>query len=205
MALGGGKQLPWRLVVGVALTMAFACGFQSGLFGARFVDRAYLPILVGQVICTAAVLLGMRLAGLRIANADDRTERSGPFQFSLADILNWTTATAVLLAFFKCLPKTAVELVPPEDWDIFCVVNAACGLLALASIWLVFGRRWLALRCLACPIVVFLDANVLHQVLTASHTLEYFLFAAHAGWLIASLLAIRLAGFRLAWRWRFAK
>jgi CDP-diglyceride synthetase len=212
MALGGRKGLPWRLVVGIASVYAFALACESGVFG-RPPDPAYLPLLVGQVICVGVVLLGLRLTGLGFVDADARVEPPGRFQFSLSDIFNWTTATAVLLAFFKCMPHKTVEIVRSSDWDIACLFNTLCTMLALASIWLVFAKRWLALRCVGCVIVVSLAAVAVGQVFgtpprrSLRIPLLYwlFVFTAQAGWLIASLLVIRLAGFRLVWQWRFAK
>ena len=202
MTMGGRKQLPWWLAIGIALVFAFASGCESGLFGTPLPDPAYLPLLIGQVICVSAVLLLMRPMGLQIVSADAPVECPGRFQFSLLDIFNWTTAIAALLAFFKCLPQGAVQIVRPGDRGTACLVNAVSTMLAMASIWLVFGKRRFALRCLVCVIAVFLAAIVL--VFCTSESLLYFLFVftAHAGWLIASLIAVRLAGFRFVWRSR---
>ena len=203
LAFAEGKKLPWCVLPGSAIAFAVICACDK--IGPR-PDASYVPLLIGQLGCIIVAGLVMRLTGLRLVGVNAPAELGGPFQFSLLDIFNWMTAAAVGLSILKCLPEGQFDR---AWWQLnlapACVVNGACASLTLASLWLIFGRRWLALRCVSCLALVVLDAIGVDY--SVGHSLVGYVvpFAAHPmGWLTASLLAIRFAGFRLVWRWRFA-
>ena len=84
----------------------------------------------------------------------------------------------------------------------FVILHGSITFLALTIIWLVFGRRRLVVRVLASVLVFFMETTEFTYDVGTAHVgriVAY--FAIFTFWLIVSLLVIRLAGYRLQWRW----
>jgi cytochrome c biogenesis protein CcdA len=80
-------------------------------------------------------------------------------------------------------------------------------LVTVPSIWAVLGRKWIIARILLLPAMIILSALFLSA---AFHEWRYYIFRVVAlsvasVWLLASLAVVRLAGYRLAWWWRFSR
>ena len=163
------------------------------LLGARIVEMC---------LC-GTVLLLVRLAGFRLVQYPDPRQASGPFQFSIRDMLTWTTAVAVILGAWKSLPQyTFYFLEQSIPADLFFLGST---LVSSASILLALGRRWTVARIVLLPVAVLLAGMLLSGTSRSGYSLGYyiFLFALMTVWLVPSLLALRYASYRLAWRPRF--
>ena len=79
--------------------------------------------------------------------------------------------------------------------------------IAVTSLWLVLGRRWLALRMAVWLILIGSSSLSLAIGAESSNGKSWapFVIFTYAAWLIASFLVIRWAGYRLEWQWRFGK
>ena len=129
--LGGGRFV-WRVlptVLGVILYL--------WLFGTA--DGEWRKIVFGQICTCGVLLLVARLTGLELVQASDLPSDLRPFQFSIWDMLMWTTALAVLLSVLRCLPK---DWVPSHPMPGFIVVFGSFALVAASSVNCSLGRRW---------------------------------------------------------------
>ncbi len=144
IALGKRNTMPWRACLGLA-AIAY-------VIFARYVlvhDPLFPATPIWQMFFGALALLTMRLFGLRLVHASQPTVTpSGPPQFSLLEIFGWMTATAMILRSLRCLPGAAVPWCLPCDIVTICGVVVVPTFVALTSIALVFGGRWLIGRIL---------------------------------------------------------
>jgi hypothetical protein len=98
IAMGRRWAIPWRACLGIGI-IAVVDFVQNAL------QTEYDPcsrILIWEMWLVALILLVLRITGLRMVYADVPATPGGPLQFSLFEILNWTTATAVFIALVKC-------------------------------------------------------------------------------------------------------
>ena len=94
--LGGGRFL-WR-VLPTTLGMILYMGcFQR-------TDSEWRIMIFGQMCVWGAIFFAARVAGLRLMQASALPSNPKPFQFSIRDMLMWTTALAVVLSALRCLP-----------------------------------------------------------------------------------------------------
>jgi hypothetical protein len=136
--------------------------------------------------------------------ADVPATAPGPFQFSLLEILSWTTATAVFLASLECYAFYCHMTIPlPSLYELALIEWSVA--VALAVMWRVLDRRGLPQGCLGAVVVAvallaLMAVNEGHGVMELA-----FFFSACVAWLIASLFVIRWAGYRLEWQRRFGR
>ena len=174
--------------------------------------RWYTPIvLLGPVW---AFLLIARLLGLGLVSAPDAPRTLQPLQFSIADMLLWTTAVAVVSGLLRWLALNwrviSREMVGWEAWMGFFF----WGMVAMAAMFLALGRGHAILRIL----LLLLSFGVCLGVMGIFYGTGWdrgcfaWLFedsptplAPMAFWLVGSLWLTRLAGYRLAWQWRFGR
>jgi hypothetical protein len=207
IAMGRRWAIPWRACLGIVIV---AATFPVPVFGMFDVT------LLWEMWFIALALLVMRIAGLRMIHVDVPATTTGPFQFSLLEILSWMTATAVFLALLKMTAQFSlleVLSMPLTSIDELALL-ATSVVLALPAMWLVFGRRWLQQRCLGCMGAVAVASVAFAAIRTAANPIvpvgtitlvKAFLFSVLTAWLIACFLVIRWAGYRLEWRWRFSR
>jgi len=187
----GGKPTPWRAIFVVLIVVAWEwlLGFDSATM-----------IVLGQTFIAMGVLFLARFLGLRLSKGKAE-DHLGHLQFSVGQALLWMTAFVVFMAASHYLK------------DFFAVSYGAGGIfdfvfvlgVALAATWLACGRRWFALRCLAVLAMIGLGgawcvrSNQLPWLQAGS------LLGCEAGLIAASLLVVRLAGYRLVWHWPFRR
>jgi hypothetical protein len=198
VALGGGKFV-WRALPTALGTILYVGGFS---YARNPWSEDWLFTAVATMGVSLAMLLLARWLGLRLARSCDSKPASGPFQFYIRDILLWTTAVAIVLSGWRCLPK-----------DAFAFLQGAVPLLAFAGLILIvaaamfaaLGRGWIVARVLSPPTAVVLTAKFLNATLPSPQPTWYFaiMISLMLFWLLGSLLVLRLAGYRLGWRaWR---
>ena len=118
-----------------------------------------------------------------------------PFQFYIRDMLVWTTALAVFLSVWKCLPHWSAYT------GALTAIFASFTCVAVASMFFSLGGGWIVARILSLPLAIGVGAALLAATdAGGSMWLNGFLLGFMAIWFVASLLIIRIAGYRLAWR-----
>jgi hypothetical protein len=197
VALGGGRLL-WRAILTTLAAILYAWCFSSvqGIW-----QQEWLIHFLAAVGLSGAVLLLARWAGLQLLRCSHTRAASGPFQYSIRDMLAWTTAVAVVLGAWRCLPAAAFDFLRQS---IPAVAFISCPLVAVASMFFALGERWVAIRLVLLPATVILGAKLMCEVIPGpSWSYFAFLLGSVAFWLVGSLLVLRLAGYRLRWRaWR---
>ena len=199
VVLGGGKFL-WRALSTALGTILYVWCFS---FAHDHSSREWLITTLATMGVSAAFLLPGRWTGLRLARSCDSRPASGPFQFYIRDILLWTTATAVVLSGWRCLPRHALDFLHDA---VPVVAFAGFILIGAVSMFFALGRGWIVARILLLPIAVVLTAKFLNASIPGAAPTWYFalLVSLMIFWLAGSLLVLRFAGYRLAWRRRFA-
>ncbi len=205
--LGKKATMPWRMYLGLAAIVAVLFGYYSVCPTA---PQHYAPLFVLQTCLVAVALLAMRITGLRLVHvSDSAVPPSDPFRFSLFDVLSWTAATALILGSLQCLPRGVIRerLSLPVYLTLRELFLAACVPLAgvaLASFWLVLGRRWPIRRFLGWVTVIVLGAALVESVDRQRLLFWYaLLWTSYAALLTPSLVVVRLAGYRLEWWCQF--
>ena len=97
--LGGGKFF-WRVAPTVLGVILYVWCFSKA-------DEEWLITSIGELGIWAGILLVARWTGLRLVRFSESSAASGPFQFYIRDMLVWTTAVAVILSAWRCLPAGA--------------------------------------------------------------------------------------------------
>jgi hypothetical protein len=203
----GRRGTPWRVALAAVAT------------------ALYLWCLIGTVIWViltiqemgliVALLLCARLTGLELTRLGQQSAPSPRFQFSVRDVLAWTTALAVVLIAGKCRLTQHSYLIDYYGMRHYLVTLGALALIAVAFIWVALGELPMVARSLFGLTAIFGGAALLratfnYQVISVFHCDEpswFFpmLLGFIALWLLASLLVVRWAGYRLNWQWRFSR
>jgi hypothetical protein len=196
LTFGRGKFL-WRVVPAALGAVVYLWLFKNA-------DPEWLASTFAHTCIWAVLLLVARLTGLELVRSSTVGSDSRRSQFYIRDMLAWMTALAVILSAMKCAP---------QDWLWPMTIGEAIslfgglGLVAGASIHSALGGGWLLARIMLPPLAVGVGAYVFATVRGTTFSVWYFalLLGLMAAWLVGSLLLVRLAGYRLAWRWRFSR
>jgi hypothetical protein len=203
----GGGRLAWRVLL-TALGVFVYLRFFGGA------DPDWLIGTIGELGVCTAVLLVARLTGWTLVKSSDLTASQHPFQFYIRDILVWTTVLAMFLSVWRCqlIDTTGIwrattgfchlPINPPIDGAIL----AGLTIVAIASIVVALGTRWLPARILFLLLAIGIGARLIARTFgdPPPLTLEYATsLALMAVWLVSSLLVPRAAGYRLARRPEF--
>ncbi|HYW78839.1 MAG TPA: hypothetical protein VE890_04645, partial [Thermoguttaceae bacterium] len=132
-------------------------------------------------------------------NPADKGPQLGPWQFSIADLLRWMTAMAVVLgmaqsvAFYDLLPRNLAALAEIATWA------AANTLLALLALWAVVGNGPPVRRLLALVVLSGVIAGLLGWLAPDSDKgmAAAILYLMQAILLTASLGVLRVVGYRV--------
>jgi hypothetical protein len=198
IALGRGRAA-WRILAATAVTVGYLWCFRDS-------DVRWLLFISGSMADMTALLSLARLSGLELIHGTDPPIPHRRPQFSLRDMFVWTTTVVVVLGILRTLPD-AFWAANPAGFVLFA--GAISSPIAAAAMWAVLGQRWLAARVFVLLLAVgaILGAFIAGSLASGEPPL---LFAAAvpvavAALLVASLLIVRLAGYRLTWRWRFGR
>jgi hypothetical protein len=196
-AMMGGGKFVWRVlptVLGVILCLWW--------FGKA--DREWREVTFGQFCVWGPLLLVARFTGLELVRSSVQRSALRPFQFYIRDMLMLTTAFAVILSALRCLPTDWFQ---PRLMPGFMVVFGSLAFVAASSLLCSLGRRWPLVRILGVPLAIIVGAYLMVAAHIGNSSVWYFamLLGLMAAWLVASLFLVRLAGYRLAWRWRFSR
>ena len=214
----GNSSLPWRmicLIIAVASWSGLiAIGLNSGPsleneagFGGspvRKIAAGWTVLLLGQTIAVLLPLSIARLQGLRLRQegsdasyGENGNRRSRRFQYSLAYMLSWTTALAVILGLVKYNVDYRVLPSYPTAWWDLALLSIGHGCLVLAAIQAVLRTRQAALWSVL--LVLTTVAAIAGDRLTGIvPRLALWMCVLEVAWLLAILGVLRVAGYRLA-------
>jgi hypothetical protein len=194
----GGKRTFLRIML---TTVGMVALMQLGYGCVRIHDfRSFLVFLMPLTAAVCAVFLVLRLLGLELKLFIDPDEPRGVFQFSLFQLMALTLTLAVCLSALKYLPEDNIYFSQKT-----LLLTGNCIFVGMVSVGLVFFRRWLPLRILAFPFTVILaTALIRFQFYAYIQFFEVlFFFTVLSIATMISMAAVRWAGYRMTWRWRF--
>jgi hypothetical protein len=193
LVLGGGRMM-WRVLPTVLGVVAYLWFFGN-------LDFEWIGCTIGELIVCAAILFVARLTGLEMVRPSDPRPAPRPFQFYLRDMFVWTTALAVFLSAWKCFP--AHDSGAPR-WLMLGFVVTALTLVSGTTMFSGLGRGWIVARIFSLPLAIGIGTALIvwNEPGNGAGVAWYLamLLGFMALWLVASLLVLRLAGYRLAWR-----
>jgi len=205
----GGRSLYWR-VGGLMLCAVLWSRYTAWIIAPERIDdyaSLYGSLLLAQTIAILVPLSVARLRGLKLVRkgdvdcVEDTTGDRSRLQFSLREMLSWTTTFAVVLGALRC--TVDYQLLPSYlgDWRDLTVLSLDNALLALAALWAVLGSGRPALRAL---ILVLATAAAITTGGALAHVDVLWPFAVlcliEVLWLLASLCVFRVAGYRVVGR-----
>ena len=202
----GTSRLPWRLagtVLVIASWSATLATLSDGQFG--YNSTQWVSLLGGQALVLFAPLSVARAGGVRLLEtttsnpSQEGSSGLGKWQFSLASVMAWITATAVVLGFTQYTVDPQFLPLAPHVWISAAVLIASHSAMAVAVLWAVLGTgrpigRTAAL-CLTVAAVLALY-GLLPESLAHARVLTV-LCLVQAALLIGSLCVGRVAGYRL--------
>jgi hypothetical protein len=189
-ALGGGKSF-WRVPVVALVAIIYLWSFSE-------TDGQWLVYALTQMGMSLAVFLAARCSGLQLAWCPGPARVARPFQFTLRDMFVWTTAIAVVLSLWCCVPTTAWSAARQSDLRASAVGQTV---IAGVSMFCILGRRWIIARVVSLPVAVILLAILWQRAIGGIYLWFLTILSSFmAFWFVASFLALHFAGYRLAWR-----
>ncbi len=196
----GGRPTLWRatlIVIVAGICGWFTHRYQNGDYSLAIGFATY--ILTGQTFLVMGVLLLARFMGLGLNKTEDRT---GHLQFSIGQVLSWTTALAVFMGATHYLKDFFATYFSKRE---ICM-SASFLAVGLAAMWLMCGNRWIAVRCFMLLLLIGLGtAWIVRGERMPLRWEAAILLGCEAGVTAASLVVVRLAGYRLTWHWPFRR
>jgi hypothetical protein len=183
----GGKPTPWRailILVGIVVAAQF-----SGLY--RY-EEFIIPIY--KMLLLMTFLLVFRLIGLELELPPIELRHARPLQFSIWQLMVWTTVFTIAMSAFCSLPKYVVHSFLERFQRIQLLYTMIELGIHLALIWFIFGQGRMIFRIFAIALAIGI-AKVINLY-------DFRGFIWEAAWTIASLLVIRWAGYQMTWHWR---
>lgn len=200
-------RIPAVGFLAVTSCMAFAC----------YVVRTDGPVSIGLLTGSAMLMQWLAIQtplwvvrlkrGWRLSTADRTTTESirAETQFTIAQLLVWTTCVAALLGIGKYAFGGQSLGQDNKNWYVICGLLLVFNvLLALPTIRAAFApthvMRWLAVSICLAAVVSLVESLAFHFAagdFDVSATFYWMMNAVHYASLLGSLLVARLLGFRL--------
>jgi hypothetical protein len=179
-------KLAWRVLSLTLVGVAYLPLFLS--ITSKY-GREWVWLMIEEALTFGAVLLMARLTGLQLARVGDSRRFMDRFQFYIRDMLIWTTALAVFLSAWRCTSKNIlIDLI-------------SLTLVAGVSTFSTLGRGWIVARIVRVPAIIGLATVLAMTVASEASWWDITLpLSLMALWIVASLLVLRSAGYRLVWR-----
>jgi hypothetical protein len=199
----GGKGSPWRSVLALLVLVAHYAVNDRWVHSSdmeHWLGVQLLHAIPFLFACLLARLLGIEL---RRGSRDLAASDSPAFRFSVGRTIAWVTAIGITIGVLQILgAQFGTAFGNCEGWSI----TAATGFVAVASFWLPLGQKRFVLRLLALAVAISLGTFVLREGV-GYLSMEWFalLLVIEAIWITGSLIVVRLAGYRWAWRRRFRR
>ena len=201
-----GRWFPWR-VMGLSITAVMWSRYVAWIVAPSQIDDyacLYGSLLLAQTIAILVSLTVARLSGARLVRADrvDMADEgaSGPsrFQFSLREMLSWTTVLAVVLGALRY--SVDHDLFPSYlgDWRQLAVLSLANAVPALLAIWAALGTGRPALRAMALALATAAAIGAGSMLAEVVSLRAYAVLCILQGvWVLGSLWVFRVAGCRV--------
>lgn len=197
----GGRPTPWRAIslVIVAATWGWFVHYQKGDYSLA-ISFATI-VLLGQTFQVMGILLLARFMGLRLDKGEYGNENPiRHLQFSIGQALSWMTALAVFMGATHYLDCLNILFI---DSDVSLPVSFFA--MGLAATWLMCGSRWIVLRCFTPLLLIGLGTAWIIPVEHIAWWEGVTLLGCEAVMTAASLVVVRLTGYRLVWHWPFRR
>jgi hypothetical protein len=208
LVLGGGRS--WLRAIVVVLVVVAWC-FALVLFTEEPLGsclfRLSVHVAALAVMLASAWSIGLRLVGAVGQFLRTRAEsQRARWQFSIGSMLGWTAAVALVTGVWRFVyARDGPSLDYPLAWYPW-----SRALIAVVSLWFVFGRRFFAARLTAALTVACLIVALAYFTGDYWTWREYGQSAAFLGafatlvglesaLLTAALWVVRMAGYRLIW------
>ena len=199
-------SLPWRLagLVGVVTAWSVSLERAAGTAVVGYGREVWSVRLSAQALFILLILLADRAGGGRRANrlktnAEPDRRR---WQFSLAYLFAWLTATAISLGLLRYTVDYG-SLMAGRYWDDIIGLGICNTVVSLATLWAAPGGKRLVSRvvvlCLAAGGVLSIPF-LLNSAVGDFHFSWTVLWIPHVVWLLAWLFVLRTAGIRFVWR-----
>ncbi len=196
----GGKPSPWRASF-VVIVASILVWFTHQRLNYLLTGLATITV-TGQSFQVMGIFLLARFMGLGL-NQVEAEDHLSHLQFSIGQALSWMTAFAVFMGATRYL------------WSYFVWysgllsfrVPASCLAVALATTWLILGDRLTIIRCFTLLVMVGFGTAWIAQVVQPFDPWWHcaIMLVCEAAVVAASLVVVRLAGYRLMWHWHFRR
>ena len=211
------RPAPWpaaaAVVVAISAGALLAFALSSEVPSDWFGSLGWPLVLSLQTIAVVGPLWIARLAGTRLVTQEDlrqagHTDPDRPVQFSIAYLLGWMTALAIVLGLVRWVLVDGVlglgdaTWPDPHAWLEVAVVSVGNAVVAWPIPWAVLGTRRPVFRALAPLLATGLVIAVFCLLSeSAAHRWTFtWLYAAQSAVLVAALGVFRIAGYRLVRR-----
>jgi len=194
-------------VMGLMLVAAMWSRYVAWIVAPSQIDDyacLYGSLLLAQTIAILVALTVARLSGARLVRADradvEDDGSSGParFQFSLREMLSWTTMLAVVLGALRYTVDHHLFPAYLGDWRQLAVLSLANAIPALLAVWAALGTGRTTTRAMALALAT---AAAIGAGGTLAEVVSLRAYAAlcilQVVWLLASLCVFRVAGYRV--------
>ncbi len=204
----GRTPSPLRMLgaIGVIIAWSFLFNYGNGPSVEDWIIDLMIPFATISVF-----LLLARWRGLYCVDAFDPVSRAEsdhpPWQFSISNLLAWTTVLAIILGVFKWLGLLASVPHPHLRTVEVVILGPGLVLVAVAALWMALGARPPVRRA---PALVLAEAVSLGAVFLIepppSPDLAFIVWfmILDAVLLVGSLLVFRMVGYRVGWKRRLA-
>jgi hypothetical protein len=202
----GGRSVHWR-VMGLMLIAVLWSRYMAWIVApSRLDDYAclYGSLLLAQTIAVLVPLTVARLGGVRLArpgpleSAKDASPSPSRLQFSLREMLSWTTVFAVVLGALRYTVDHHLFPSYLGDWRQLAVLSLANAIPALVALWAALGVGRPALRAV---VLTLATAAAIGASGTLAEVVSLRAYAAlcvlQVACVLGSLLVFRVAGYRV--------
>jgi hypothetical protein len=196
----GGKPTPWRAVV---LVIVAATWWTVNWHYVQPETEIDAIIVTGQTFQVMGILLLARFMGVCLSKVEHGAkDHHEHLQFSIGQALAWMTALAVFMSATHYFKYLFLGLFFNKQ-DMCLRVSGLA--VALATTWLICGNRLIMVRCFTLLVMIGLGTAWIAQSVQPFDPWWHCatMLTCEAVVTAASLLVVRLAGYRLTWHWPF--
>jgi hypothetical protein len=208
----GGRASPWRFVAAWVAMVACLAAFVRRDDGPFFDNTRclWLWLMAVQMVAVSVLLFLVRFTGVELREGAGDAGHVKPeppaqwLQFSLWSLLEWTAATAVVLAASRYLPRIFLNHLMEVSVELLILLGPSIPV-GIASVWAVLGARWTAVRLAALVGAVVGGVVVLGALVAAPPAALWeftWFLTAQVAYLAVALGVARRWGCRLVWRRR---
>ena len=207
------RPAPWPLAVAAVVVLAWGVllsGPLRAVVPSWFGTAGWLIVLSAQALAVAGPLWGIRLAGMRLIaptasrpNGQPRSDR--PVQFSIAYVLAWMTALAIVLGLYRWSFEAGSVALGEATWSdrrawleiaLVAVGNAAVAWPALWAM-LAAGRPLLRMAAPMLAVVLLIGFYGLLDISPAHRWGIAVFYVAQTALLVGALGVVRIDGYRV--------